>query len=118
VPQGRVLGPALYLLYISDFPETLNCTIGTFADDTAIMVTGNILDESTTKLQRAAHIIAAWTHKWRNKLNETKSMYINFTNLKIDQQSFPPNGVRIPCANTAKYLGMALDAPLAPFEAY
>jgi hypothetical protein len=51
VPQGNVLGPVLYLLYISDLPETLNCTIATFGDDAAIIATGNTLDESTTKLE-------------------------------------------------------------------
>jgi hypothetical protein len=112
VPQGSVLGSALYLLYINDLPETLNCTIGTFADDTAIMATRNTLDESTTKLQRAADDTAIWTRKWRIKLNGTKSTYINFTNQKIDQRSILLNGVRIPQAITAKFPGMALIAKL------
>jgi hypothetical protein len=106
------LGPVLYLLYINDLSETLNCTIATFADDTAIMATGNTLDEPTTKLQRAADDIVTWTRKWRIKLNETKPTYINFTNQKIDQRSILLNGVRIPPANTAKYRGMTLDAKL------
>jgi hypothetical protein len=73
VPQGSVLGPILYLPYINDLPETLNCTIATFADDTAFMATGNTLEESTTKLQRVADDIFTWTPTWRIKLNETKS---------------------------------------------
>jgi hypothetical protein len=109
VPQGSVLGPALYLLYINDLPGTLNCTIATFTDDTAIMATGNTLDESTTKMQRAADDVT-WTRNWRIKLNETKFTYINFTHQKIDQRSIFLNGVRIPPENTAKYHGMTLGA--------
>jgi hypothetical protein len=90
----------------------LNCTIATFAEDTAIMATGNTLDESTTKLQQAADDIATWARKCRIKLNETNSTYINFTNQKIDQPSILLNDVRIPPANTAKYLGRTLDAKL------
>ncbi|PNF37404.1 hypothetical protein B7P43_G16017, partial [Cryptotermes secundus] len=48
----------------------------------------------------------------RIKLNETKSTYMNFTNQKLHQRSISLNGVRIPPANTAKYLGMTLDAKL------
>jgi hypothetical protein len=76
------------------------------------MATGNTLNESTTKLQRAADDIAAWTRKWRIKPNETKSTYIVCNNLKIDQRSILLNGVRIPVANIANYLGMTLDAQL------
>lgn len=112
VPQGSVLGPVLYLLYINDVPKTTNCTIATFADDTAVMATGNSIEESTRKLQQAADNIATWTYKWRIKLNETKSTYINFTNKKINQLPIFLNGVRIQPANTAKYLGMTLDAKL------
>jgi hypothetical protein len=70
------------------------------------------LDESTTKLQRAADNMTAWTRKWRIKLNETKITYINFPIQKFDQRSILLNGVRIPPANTAKYRGMTLDAKL------
>jgi hypothetical protein len=50
--------------------------------------------------------------KWRIKLNESKSLHIDFTNNKIKQQPIFINSTKFPYANTAKYLGMTLDAKL------
>jgi hypothetical protein len=53
-----------------------------------------------------------WTGKWQIKLNESKSVHIDFTNNKIKQQPIFINGAKVPYANTTKYLGMTLDAKL------
>ena len=113
VPQGSVLGPILYLLFTCDLPQPENVTVATFADDTAIMAIGSTLGEATNMLQDASDQIQQWTGKWKIKLNELKSVHINFTNKRIEN-SLPVtlNGVVVPCANTAKYLGMTLDTKL------
>lgn len=113
VPQGSVLGPILYLLYTSDIPETHNVKVATFADDTALLAVGKTMEESVGKLQQAANNIYDWTKKWRIRLNETKTVLVNFTNKRtIEHHPLVLNHSLIPYANTAKYLGMTLDAKL------
>lgn len=112
VPQGSVLGPILYLLYTNDLPTLQHNTIATFADDTAIMSLGKNNLESTEKLQAALNDIHSWTKKWRIKLNESKSVHVDFTNKLISYKPVYINEQIVPYSNTAKYLGMTLDAKL------
>ncbi|MGR0272069.1 hypothetical protein ACUWC3_28565, partial [Klebsiella pneumoniae] len=61
-------------------PDQIEATVATFADDTAIMAVGEDAVESTEKLQRSINKVGDWTKRWRIKLNENKSVHVNFTN--------------------------------------
>jgi hypothetical protein len=108
VPQGSVLGPILYLLYPNDLPTLEQTAVAIFADDTAIMVIGDNGSESTQKLQMAITEVQRWTRKWRIKLNNTKSVHIDFTNQRVEHKPIYVNHHAVPYENTAKCVGMTL----------
>ena len=112
VPQGSVLGPVLYLLYTSDIPDLDHNIMATFADDTAIIAVGKNHEEAARKLQTSIDQINTWRKRWRIKLNESKSIHVNFTNKQKQYIPIRINDTQIPHAESAKYLGMTLDAKL------
>jgi hypothetical protein len=106
------LGPILYLLYTWDIQQEEDITTATFADDTAILAVGCSSDETTTKLQESCSRINDWTRLWRMRINENKSVHIDFACRKNVRIPVAINNTKIPYSNTAKYLGMNLDIRL------
>ena len=68
VPQGSVLGPLLFLVYINDLTETLRCPYYLFADDVKI-----VGSPTTEALQEDLNRIHCWTTQWDLSLNANGS---------------------------------------------
>lgn len=66
-------------------------------------------EEEAGKLQISIIKINFWTNRWRNKLNETKSIHVNFANKKKQHTRVSVNNIGI-YSTTAKNLGETLDA--------
>ena len=71
VPQGSVLGPALFILYINDLPSVVDSSIKIFADDTKIY--GKVSHNAAhDELQKDLNAVTAWSDKWQLPFNEKK----------------------------------------------
>ena len=64
VPQGSILGPLLFLIYINDLPENLQSTVKLFADDTSLFSIVYDSDTSASQLKSDLKKISHWAYKW------------------------------------------------------
>ena len=71
VPQGSVLGPCLFLLYINDLPENLTSTARLFADDTLCHNTVSS-PKDQQDLQQDLNQLAEWEQKWQMTFHPNK----------------------------------------------
>ena len=63
IPQGSVLGPSIFVIFINDLPENVRKEIKMFADDTQLYVRSD-KDEGPQKLQEDLNAMQAWSNKW------------------------------------------------------
>ncbi len=110
VPQGSVLGPVLFIIYINDIDVGLNNFISKFADDTKI---GNSIvdDPDKLNLQEDLRKISQWSERWKLPFNINKChiLHVGTRNQKFDYEM---NGVQIDSAQCVKDLGVSIASNL------
>ena len=115
VPQGGVLSPTLFLIYINDITENIPRSVHSslYADDLALWSSAKYVQIANSCMQTALRSLESWSSKWLLKINESKTTYTNFTlSTKRQEATLVLNGKALRADETPSYLGITLDRRL------
>ena len=117
VPQGSVLGPLLFLIYINDLPAALEkLTTIMFADDTNLVVKGKNLKELELTLNHELHNLSDYFKANKLKLNADKTKLVCFRKKSVpfSEEDINVNldSTRLKFEKNATFLGITLDEHL------
>lgn len=120
VPQGSLLSPHLFNIFINDIDLPENCELAIYADDTALFcdVPWKNHSQVSKKLTKAVSTVSNFFNRWKIKLNTSKTEFTVFTRstkMKSELIKHPPvlNGTQLEWKPSVIYLGVELDQRLA-----
>ena len=118
VPQGSILGPLFFLVYINDLAVGLKCNVKLFADDTSLFT---VVEDSNTAANDMNHdldLISQWAHTWRMSFNpdpQKQAVELKFSKkrIEIDHPVILFNNIPVKKVDEHKHLGIILDSKLS-----
>ena len=114
VPQGTVLGPLYFLIYINDISHGLSpgTKIRLFADD-SLLYREIKSDHDTSTLQKDLDHLQKWETTWKMEFHPQKCQILRITNKrKVTEGNYFIHNIPLQQTNTAKYLGIIIDGKL------
>ena len=114
VPQGSVLGPLLFLIFINDIKYSLKSTLSLYADDSLFCKFSNNIHTCNLALNRDLCHIDSWSKQWQVMFSAEKTCDMV---LSLRPSSDPPNpltfsGSHLKSVSTHKHLGVTFSSDL------
>jgi hypothetical protein len=107
VPQGSLLGPVLFLIYINDLDNNLISKLAKFADDTKLCKSMNSLDDMHS-LQTDLDKLHEWSVKWQMTFNVDKCVVMHVGSNNVNS-SYVLGNNNLKSSNKEKDLGIIMD---------
>ena len=112
VPQGSVLGPLLFLIFINDIDNGLSSEILKFADDTKLFRKVNNSGDSVA-LQSDLDKLVDWSQRWQMSFNASKCKVLHLGRSNRNHQ-YSMNGVFLDSVEDERDLGVNISTSLKP----
>ena len=116
IPQGSVLGPLLFLIYINDLPDIINSLCKIFSDDVSFFSKVYDIHKSASNLNDDLEKVSYWAYQWKMQFNPDPNKQANevifFRKTSSNNLSHPPikfNNNDISKCPHQKHLGIVLD---------
>ena len=113
VPQGTVLGPLLFILYINDIVNNISSTIRLFADD-CLLYRLIDMERDAVALQNDLDTLTGWSYEWQMKFNPSKCSLLRLTTKRkgIINGKYSMSRVELQQVDHHPYLGVELTSKL------
>ena len=114
VPQGAILSPLLFIVYVNDIFESTSASVNLFADDTSSFVSDSSRSRLCVRLQEVVDQLSNWFDKWLLSVNVEKSAILVLRSPRSDPVDLhiELHGSRIPQVSTHRHLGVTLNNSL------
>ena len=118
VPQGSILGPLFFLVYINDLAVGLKCNVKLIADDTSLFTVVKDSNTAASDMNHDLDLIGQWAHTWRMSFNpdpQKQAVELKFSKKKIeiDHPVILFNNLPVKKVDEHKHLGVILDSKLS-----
>ena len=109
VPQGTIIGPVAFLIYINDITNNIKCQCMLYADDCVLYSCVNNANDAKM-LQHDLDRVIKWSRRWSMDFNVNKCKVMHMTKKNnISFNSYYMNGSKLGVTETEKYLGVQIN---------
>jgi hypothetical protein len=111
IPQGSVLGPTLFVIFINDLPETVLSKLYLFADDTKLysLIRNH---EDQLALQQDLSQLNLWSEKWMLRFHPDKCRVLQIGKTRLEKAEYAMAGKKLEYVSTEKDIGVTMEGNL------